>query len=101
MDKFTQLKDLIAGNTELLQPLLGIVVEYSRAVAKHPIWPTDPVHATVILLEEAGELTQATLQVVYEGAGAQGVVNMYNEATQTGAMALRFLANMEDYRLSV
>jgi NTP pyrophosphatase (non-canonical NTP hydrolase) len=40
--------------------------EIVRAIAKFPTWPTDPLHAVAVVCEEAGELTKATLQAVYE-----------------------------------
>jgi NTP pyrophosphatase (non-canonical NTP hydrolase) len=66
--------------------------ELSRAEKKHPKWPTDPVHASAILNEEAGELTQACLQFYYEGkSGAR----MEEEAAQVAAMAIRFLMGID------
>ena len=62
-----------------------------RAEKKFPEFPTDPVHAAAIVGEEAGELLQATLQATYEG---QAWGPSYNEAVETGAMALRFLVMM-------
>lgn len=62
-----------------------------RAEAKFPEFPTDPIHAAAIVAEEAGELIKATLQATYEG---HGWGEAYNEAVETGAMALRFLVMM-------
>ncbi len=68
--------------------------ELRRAVAKHPTWPTDPVHAVNKLIEEAGETARAVDQAVYEG-GSIGEVR--KEAIQTGAMVLRFLISLDRY----
>jgi len=46
-----------------------ILEELARAEKKHPIWPKDIVHAGAIVAEEAGELTRATLNHVYENDG--------------------------------
>ena len=74
--------------------LEDILVEYLRARAKHPEWPTDPVHAAAVLGEESGELTQAALQFYYDD-GNRG--SMRREAVQCGAMSLRFLTHMLNY----
>ncbi len=94
----THLAELLEAYPELLEPLIAIVREYMRASRMHPDWPSDPIHASAILNEEAGELTQAVLQLMYEGAGEKGEVNMVEEAVQTGSMALRFLVNVPRYQ---
>ena len=68
-----------------------IIAELERAERKFPGWPTDPIHAAAVVVEEAGELQQAALQFTYEGGGFDA---MYKEAVHTGAMALRFLLNV-------
>lgn len=70
--------------------------ELSKAEEKHPIWPTDAVHASAILNEEAGELTQSALDFHY--GDTADVERMREEAIQVGAMALRFLKNLDGYR---
>lgn len=70
-----------------------------RAIAKFPTWPTDPLHALAVLGEEFGELTKAVLQSVYEPhKSSPGDVR--EEAVQTAAMALRFLASLDMYTYS-
>lgn len=69
--------------------------EVGRAVAKFPTWPTDPLHALAVLGEEFGELTKATLQHTYEPHKAT-FDDVREEAVQTAAMALRFLASLDD-----
>jgi NTP pyrophosphatase (non-canonical NTP hydrolase) len=70
--------------------------ELAKAEAKHPEWPTDPLHAIAIIGEEFGELTQAVLQVTYE-PGKSLITDVRREAVQTAAMALRFLQSMDAY----
>lgn len=68
--------------------------ELTRAERKFPGWPTDIVHAAAVLQEEAGELGQAALQITYDGAD---ITRARCEAVQVGAMALRFLLNLDSY----
>jgi hypothetical protein len=72
-----------------------VIEEIKRAEAKFPGFPVDPIHAAAIVAEECGELQQACLQWTYDGGAFDHVIQ---EAVQTAAMALRFLAaapNME------
>lgn len=75
-----------------IEALSEIRRELERAERKFPKFPTDPVHAAAIVVEEAGELQQAALQFTYEGCGMS---QMYDEAIHTGAMALRFLMHFD------
>ena len=70
--------------------------ELSRAMEKFPTWPTDPLHALAILNEEVGELQQAALQRVYEPHKSDEE-HVRRECTQVMAMALRFMASMNEY----
>jgi NTP pyrophosphatase (non-canonical NTP hydrolase) len=70
--------------------------ELERAESKFPVFPADPIHAAAILQEEAGELIRAALQFTYEGGSFDA---MKNEAVQVGAMALRFLVNIESMQV--
>lgn len=76
--------------------IVEVLAEIERATAKFPTWPTDPLHAIGVLGEEFGELTKAVMQATYEphknGPGA-----VHDEAVQTAAMALRFLASLDCY----
>ena len=74
---------------------LAIIQELEKAKAKWPAWPTDPIHAASVLSEEAGELVQACNDFCYSGGSAE---QMEIEARQVGAMALRFLENIDRYR---
>jgi hypothetical protein len=73
-----------------------VMAKMQRAIAKFPTWPTDPLHALAILGEEFGELTKATLQTVYEPHKSTKD-DVREEAVQTAAMALRFLASLDVY----
>ncbi|MBF8103806.1 hypothetical protein I1A46_01530 [Serratia liquefaciens] len=65
--------------------------ELAAAEKKHPSWPTDTVHATAILNEEAGELTQAAIDYHYDNGSLEQI---RREAAQVGAMAIRVLINL-------
>lgn len=69
-----------------------ILNELKRAEAKFPDWPDDIIHAAAIVAEEAGELTRASLNVVYSGENPN---ELQLEAIQVGAMAIRFLKNLK------
>lgn len=82
------------NNPHLRAILEAIIDELKRAEEKHPSWPTDAIHAADIVVEESGELLQASLQHVYED---DRLLEMHQEALHTGAMAIRFLINFEKY----
>lgn len=65
--------------------------ELAAAEKKHPTWPTDTVHASAILNEEAGELTQAAIDYHYHNGSLEKV---RREAAQVGAMAIRVLIGL-------
>ncbi|MFP7610172.1 hypothetical protein [Serratia quinivorans] len=65
--------------------------ELAAAEKKHPTWPTDTVHASAILNEEAGKLTQAAIDYHYHN-GSLEKVRSY--AARVGAMAIRVLINL-------
>jgi len=67
--------------------------EILSAERKFPTFPTDVIHASAIVNEEAGELSAAALQVTYEGNTWEHV---RLEAVQTAAMAVRFLLMFKD-----
>jgi NTP pyrophosphatase (non-canonical NTP hydrolase) len=70
--------------------------ELLNAEAKHGSFPSDPVHAVSIINEEIGELTKACLQFYYGDEKTKEKIK--NEAIQVGAMALRFLLDLEKYK---
>lgn len=68
--------------------------ELDEALRKFPEWPTDPIHAAAIVAEECGELQRAVLQLTYE-PGKTSRLEVMQEARQTAAMAIRFLAGFD------
>lgn len=76
-----------------------IIAEVARAMRKFPTWPTDPIHALAVLGEEFGELTKEALQLTYEPHKST-LADFRKEAIQTAAMALRFVASLDDYKFS-
>lgn len=86
-------------------PIDGVVAqvleEIQRATKKFPTWPNDPLHALAVISEEHGELCKATLQAVYEPhKNKGGSTDVYNEAIQTAAMAIRFLNSFGEYQFN-
>jgi hypothetical protein len=71
--------------------LVMVLDELAYAKEKHPAWPADIIHAAAILSEEAGEVVKECNNVSENGR--LGYDDCVTEAAQTGAMALRFLAN--------
>jgi hypothetical protein len=76
------------------QCLVAIVTELGTVEEQHPNWPDDPVHASTMVAEKAGELLNASLE--FSCGSIQDSKRILREATQTGAMALRFLLSMGD-----
>lgn len=77
-----------------------ISAELKTATEKFPTWPNDPLHALAVIGEEYGELTQATLQHVYEPEKST-LDDVRMEAIQTATMAVRFLMSLEEYDFKV
>ena len=73
------------------QSFFDILHELKLARRKFPEWPNDLIHASAIINEEAGELTKACLNYMYENGNFN---NIKKEATQTAAMVIRFLENL-------
>jgi len=74
----------------------AILRELQKAEAKHPKWPSKNVtHAAAIVSEESGELIKAAIQYDHEGGQYDEIIN---EAVQTGAMCVRLLNNLNDYK---
>ena len=69
-----------------------VAEEYAYAEGKHPGWPYDFIHASAILNEEAGKLTQACIDATYsnELRSEAAKARMRKYAARVGAMALRF-----------
>lgn len=68
------------------------LAEFSRAEAKHPKWPIDPLYMASIVAEEAGELTRAANQYAMEGGP---IMAIQEEAIQTMATCIRLLKNLQ------
>lgn len=80
---------------EIIQRILAELV---RAEHLHPIWPAighrgDHVWAAAITMEERGELQKAALNFQAHGRGS--IEHMCQEAEHLGAMAVRFLLNVD------
>jgi hypothetical protein len=71
-------------------------LELENATIKFPLWPTDLLHALTVLQEEVGELSQASLQLVYEPDKSSRAA-VLKEVIQVAAMALRFTASIYRY----
>lgn len=69
----------------------ALIGEYERARELHPKWPDDKVHATAIMVEEAGEAMRAANNLVHHGGDKE---ELRKELIQTGAMVLRCLTNI-------
>ena len=81
------------------QCISEIQSELDKAVSKFPTWPTDPFHASCVIGEELGELTQAILQTTYE-PDKSNIDDVRKEAIQTATMAIRFLLSLEEYKFA-
>ena len=69
--------------------LRAMFQELTKAEAKFPGWPDDPVHGACIVAEETGEMCQAALDYYY--GRAKSLRKLRKEAAQTAAMGLRML----------
>jgi len=76
---------------------MGLISEeLTRAKAKFPDWPTDPMHALGVLSEEHGEVAKDCLQLVYEPSKTN-LDNLRKEVIQLAAMCHRFLESLYRY----
>lgn len=74
-----------------------MVYELERAEIKHPEWTSDACHAASILSEECGEATQAAVDFNNTG-DRKHLEYLEAETIQTGAMCLRLLLNLDQFR---
>jgi hypothetical protein len=81
---------------DINQVFFDVMTELARALKLWPQWPTDPLHALAVVGEEFGELTQATLQHVYEPEKSS-LEDVKKEAIHSMTMHLRFLLSLHDY----
>ena len=71
-----------------------VIKELHRAEKEFPYWFGDPIHASNVVAEEAGELVRAANIFSYE----DGLLyTLKEEAIQTAAMAIRFLKHIDKY----
>lgn len=82
-------KQTTNANDDFFSRMLG---ELEYAEKKHTGFPTDYIHASAILNEEAGKLTQACIDAEYAAIpGDEAAIDrMEKYALRVGAMALRF-----------
>lgn len=72
--------------------------ELDDTLKQWPAWPADPVHAAAVIAEETGELVQACLDFTYALPSFYGD-SIQKEAAQVGAMAIRMLMHVEQYKV--
>lgn len=77
---------------EFKNAVIIVSSEYDNCLEKHPMWEADNyIKGAAIVGEETGELIRAALRFTDEN----GVrLDMYNEATQVAAVAIRFLIEL-------
>lgn len=83
-------------NIGIDEALALIRAEVLRATTKFKTWPTRVIDAGNVVIEEAGELAKACLQATYE-KDKSGPNDVFEEAIQTGAMAVRFMMSINKY----
>ncbi len=93
-----RLNEILAARPELAPVLMDIALELLRAEGIHPRWDSDAAHALGFLSEEAGELAKAVNDFHSSGGAHAHRVSMGDEATQAGAMAVRFLLNLHRFQ---
>ena len=71
-----------------------ITIELDRAMRQHPEWPNDIIHAAAVVVEEAGELMKACLDLVYFGGDERSI---RNEIVSVAAMAERFMLRFPEH----
>ncbi len=93
----TDKNEIVYSDSDIRTILQEILIELSRT--KHR-WNVDPIHAAGVVGEESGELQQAAIDFTYNTRDIIGVarLEMYREAKQTAAMAIRFMMYIHDYK---
>ncbi len=70
-----------------IDAIVAILAELDLAVAKHPTWPTDTIHAVAVVCEESGEALQAALNEHYhDGTVADIKKNFATQAQRLYAL---------------
>lgn len=78
----------MSAQKDFIAKMLG---ELQYAEEKHNGFPTDRIHASAILNEEAGKLTQACIDAEYGAIPREEALDrMEKFVARVGAMALRF-----------
>lgn len=93
-------KNLFESMNEDQKDFIGAVLEeLVRAEEKYAGWPEDAVHASAILNEEAGKLTQASIDYLYKHSAPYGdpYDRMKKKSVSTAAMAMRYWHGMGTY----
>lgn len=77
-----------------------IIKEYLRAKKRHPGWPVHPAGQAGVVVEEAGELMRACMNMKYKtnrsGKNKEEMKQAIRlEAIQTAAVCIRFLENLK------
>ena len=86
----------LAVSSQEFAGILGMIHDELRdAESKHVRWPVDEIHATAIMMEEAGESMRAALRWVHEDGTRD---ELEREVVQTGAMCVRLLAHLSRTR---
>lgn len=88
---------ILNDNPELSQATCAILEELLRAKKLHPEWPTDAIHAVNVITEEVGELATDANDFYWLGGSEAKRAGMREEAIHVGAMAVRFLINLNGY----
>jgi len=78
---------------DILDIYKNIEKEYLKAIIKHPYWPDDIIYSVSIMNEESGESIRAALNHIYEDGTKEEIIK---EVTQTAAMCVRILVNIND-----
>ena len=82
------------SHTQVYSAILSdITQELLRAEELHPSWPSDPVHAVAILVEEVGEAMREAIDIKLANKDA-AKARLDTELVQAGAMCLRALLNL-------
>lgn len=85
----------INSNRQFLE---DVKAELEFAEKKHKGWPSDSVHASAIINEEAGKLTQACIDHEYgHKLTPASTERMWKKAVSTAAMAIRFAQGFTSY----
>lgn len=72
-----------------------------KAEQLHPQWPHDPLHASALISEEVGELSQACTDFCYPEDSNKRIRvterDMMEEAIHVAVTAIRFIAHLHTY----